>query len=188
MRKTGLKSIYLDYDGVIVNTVETIVSLYNEDFKYYKKFKFVPWYQVYTWNFTECNCASKKYIDTYFNTPRFFHRLQFMEPCTKDIIYKLREVYNVKIVSMGKHANLKLKEEWIEKNLPGIEFVGLDLKKFKDKSSIDMKDGLLLDDNEKMLFNSNAFEKVCFGDKYGWNDGWYGPRLHNWSDVERYLL
>ena len=111
-----------------------------------------------------------------------------MEPCTKDIIYKLREVYNVKIVSMGKHANLKLKEEWIEKNLPGIEFVGLDLKKFKDKSSIDMKDGLLLDDNEKMLFNSNAFEKVCFGDKYGWNDGWYGQRLHNWSDVERYLL
>ena len=59
-----MKTIYLDYDCTLVNTIEAIASLYNEDFKYYKKFKPIDWTEVNTWDFTECNCASADYINT----------------------------------------------------------------------------------------------------------------------------
>ena len=61
-----VKTLYIDFDGVIINTIETIVSLYNEDFQYYKGFKTVNWWEVNTWDFEECSCASKKYINSYF--------------------------------------------------------------------------------------------------------------------------
>lgn len=31
--------LYIDFDGVIVNTIKAIVSLYDEDFKYYDNYK-----------------------------------------------------------------------------------------------------------------------------------------------------
>ena len=56
-----MKTLYLDFDCTIVNTIKAIVSLYNEDFKYYKNFKYINWIDINTWNFTECNCASAEY-------------------------------------------------------------------------------------------------------------------------------
>lgn len=187
MMLKGIKTVYLDFDGVIVDTVKAIVSLYNEDFCFYKKFKPVNWWEVNTWDFKECNCASSKYMNTYFNQPRLFERLEWMENA-KEIIDKLTEVYRVKVVSHGYRPNLQLKEVWIKQNLPGIEFIGVNMKKHVDKACVDMKDGVFIDDNEKNLFTSNAFMKICFGDKYAWNSGWYGKRLYNWKDIERYLL
>ena len=74
-----MKTIFLDFDCTITNTIKAIVSLYDEDFKYYKKFKYINWTDINTWNFTECNCASAEYINTYFNQQRFFDRLEYMD-------------------------------------------------------------------------------------------------------------
>ena len=74
-----VNTLYLDFDCTIVNTIKSIVSLYNEDFKYYKNFKHINWSDINTWNFTECNCASAEYINTYFNQQRFFDRLEYMD-------------------------------------------------------------------------------------------------------------
>ncbi len=32
--RTDIKTLYIDFDGTLVNTIESIVGLYNEDFKY----------------------------------------------------------------------------------------------------------------------------------------------------------
>lgn len=32
--RTDIKTLYIDFDGTLVNTIESIVDLYNEDFKY----------------------------------------------------------------------------------------------------------------------------------------------------------
>ena len=56
--------IYCDYDSTIVNTIKAIVDLYNEDFKYYKKFEYIHWTDIRTWDFLECNCAKPEYINT----------------------------------------------------------------------------------------------------------------------------
>ena len=106
----------------------------------------------------------------------------------KETIEKLAQEYDIKIVSMGYKPNLRLKEEWIKKNLPGIDFIGVNLKKHKDKSHIDMSNGVLIDDNANMLTTSNAKCKICFGETYKWNEEWTGIRTINWVDVGKQLL
>lgn len=55
--RTDIKTLYIDFDGTLVNTIESIVGLYNEDFKYYKNFNYIRWWDIDTWGFEECNCA-----------------------------------------------------------------------------------------------------------------------------------
>lgn len=185
--KKDFNTVYLDFDGVICDTIKAIVDLYNEDFQYYKKFIKINDYDINTWDFKECTCASSDYINTYFNQPRFFRTLRFM-PWAYEVIEELRKEYNIKIVSHGYSPNLVQKEKWVNNCLPGIEFVGVNWKTHSDKSHIDMSDGIFLDDSAKNLITSNAKETICFGDIYSWNDWWKGKRLNNWIDVHEYLL
>lgn len=183
----GVKTIFFDFDGCIANTIEAIVSLYNEDFVAYKKFQPIKWWDINTWDFKECMCASREYINTYFNQPRFFNRLEFM-PNAKETIEEIKGFYDIKIITHGFKPNLRLKKQWIENNLPGIEMIGVNLKKYKDKSHIDMSDGFFLDDSSGNIRTSNAKYKAVFGDIYSWNEDWAGKRLCNWEDVRRELL
>lgn len=185
--KKEFNTVYLDFDGVICDTIMAIVDLYNEDFQYYKKFKKINDYDINTWNFKECTCASSEYINTYFNQPRFFRTLRFM-PWAYEVIGDLRKKYNIKIVSHGYSPNLLQKEKWVNSCLSGIEFIGVNWKTHSNKSHIDMSDGVFLDDSAKNLITSNAKETICFGDIYSWNDWWEGKRLNNWIDVHEYLL
>lgn len=52
--RTDIKTLYIDFDGTLVNTIESIVDLYNEDFKYYKNFNYIRWCDIDTWGFEEC--------------------------------------------------------------------------------------------------------------------------------------
>lgn len=182
-----VKTLYIDFDGVIINTIETIVSLYNEDFQYYKGFKTVNWWGVNTWDFEECSCASKKYINSYFNTPRFFNKASLLEGAW-DVLNQMKDDFHLVIVSMGYRPNLVGKRLWIEKNLPFVDFIGVNMKKYPDKRHIDMSDGIFIDDSSKNLATSNAKYKVLFGDVYPWNEGWEGKRCFNWTELEKYLL
>lgn len=172
---------------MIVDSIEAIVSLYNEDFQYYKNFKKVKPYEVNTYDFEECKCASKEQINNYFNQPRFFERLEFM-PLAKEVIEKLKEKYDVTILTMGFNPNCVGKQLWVAKNLPGTKMICVDMKKYKDKAHIDMSNGILIDDKSSNLYSSNAKEKLLFGDKYSWNEDWTKKRLYNWSEVKEYLL
>lgn len=182
-----MKKLYVDFDGTIVNTINAIVSLYNEDFKYYKDYKYIEWINVNTLNFSECNCATPDYINTYFNQQRFYDNLNFMDSA-KEVLGRLSKTYEIIIVSMGYSPNLKGKEIWIKENIPYAKFIGVNFKEHNDKSHIDMSDGVIyLDDNEKNLY-TNAKENICFGDLYKWNENWKGKRFYNWIDLEKYLM
>lgn len=182
----NIKKLYLDFDGCIVNSIEAIVSMYNKDFKYYKKFVPVRWTDIHSWDFTECKCAKTEYVNTYFNQPRFFECVKFMD-WAKEVIEELKNEYDITIVSHGYPPNLIAKEIWIKENLPFCDFVGVNLKKNKDKSCIDMSDGIFIDDSASNLITSNAKINVCFGDMYPWNENWNGFRCFNWIDVRHFL-
>lgn len=94
----------------------------------------------------------------------------------KEVLFRLKDKYEIVIVSMGIQPNLFGKEIWIKDNLPFAKFIGIDMDKYKDKSCIDMSGGILIDDEQRYLDNSNANMKVCFGDKYEWNEDWNGKR------------
>ena len=177
--------LFIDYDSTITNSIKAIVDLYNEDFKYYKKFEYVHWTDIRTWDFLECNCAKPEYINTYFNQQRFFDRVEFMDNA-EEVLNRLKDKYEIIIVSMGYSPNLRAKEYWIKKHIPYAKFIGTNFKKHNDKSHIDMSDGIFIDDNAKYL-NTNAKYQICFGDIYEWNENWEGKRCFNWHEVEKCL-
>lgn len=179
--------IYVDYDGVIVNTIKRIVDMYNEDFKYYKNFVKVKWTDINSWDFEECKCAPHIYFGNCFTQPRFFESLEYMDNA-KEVLDKLSSKYEIVIVSMGIYPNLQCKEIWIKENLPYAEFIGVDFNNNCDKSHINMSDGILFIDDSAKNLNTNCDNLAVFGDVYEWNKNWHGLRLHNWYDVERYLL
>ena len=177
--------IYCDYDSTIVNTIKAIVGLYNDDFKYYKKFEYIHWTDIRTWDFLECNCAKPEYINTYFNQQKFFDIVEFMDNA-EEVLNRLKDKYEIIIVSMGYSPNLRAKEYWIKEHITYAKFIGTNFKKHNDKSHIDMSDGIFIDDNTKYL-NTNAKYQICFGDIYDWNKDWKGKRCFNWYEVEKYL-
>lgn len=182
----NIKKIVLDFDGCISNTIATICSLYNEDFQYYKKFVPVNWWEVNTWDFKECTCATPEYINIYFNQPRFFERLEYMDWAEK-ILDKLKDEYEITIVSSGYSPNLKAKEIWINEHLPFCKFIGVNMKEYNDKSHVDMSGSIFIDDSVHNLVTSNAAIKICFGDVYPWNENWDGIRCANWHEVDNFL-
>lgn len=84
---------------------------------------------------------------------------------------------------MGNKPNLHLKEKFFKEHIPYAKFIGVELSVYQDKSHIDMKDGVFIDDSESNLLTSNAKEKYVFGDIYPWNEKSRYPRLYNWVDI-----
>lgn len=185
--KSKANKIYLDFDGVIVNTVKAICKLYNDDFKYYKKFNYINWESIDTWDFTELNCTTPCYINTYFNTERFFNNLEFMLLAEESIKLLQSSGYEIIIVSSGYSPNLIIKEKWVSERFPDIKFIGVNLKENKDKKHIDMSDGIFFDDSETNLITSNAKKSICFGEIHSWNKNWKKDRAYNWYEVLEYI-
>lgn len=181
-----MRKIMIDYDGVIVNTIQAIVSIYQDDFRSYKKFKPIHWSEIETWNFTELDATTPEYINTYFNQKRFFDRVEMM-PMANTALEYLHFVlgYEICIVSSGYSPNLVLKEKWVKENIPYATFIGVNLKEYKDKSHVDMSGCLFVDDSVNNLETSNATLKICFGEEYEWNKNWDGIRIVNWCDFLR---
>lgn len=186
--------LFIDCDGCIMDSVKAVVDLYNEDYSAYKNFEPVSPDDIQTWSFLECNCATPEAIDTYFNTPRFFRKVEFMESAF-DTLVLLSYDYDISIVSHGYSPNLKLKKDWLEKCLFSrfahacvAQFIGVNLKEHDDKSCINMTGCIFLDDNTKNLRTCNAKYKVVFGKKLPWNEDDSGfTRCENWIDFYLYV-
>lgn len=182
-------NIYVDFDGTIVDTVGAIVSLYNKDFHYYSKYKHVKPEDINSWDFAECNCASKEYINTYFNQDRFFKELLFM-PDAYNALRKLKLLgHRIIVVSMGYSPNLRLKKKWISYHLDDVasEFIPVNFKEYPDKSHIDMSDGIFIDDSYMNLATSNAKTCVLYGERKSWNERWQGIHYTDWWDIYRLI-
>jgi len=178
--------IFIDLDGVVINTIKTIVNLYNEDHIFFKDFVPVDWKNIKTWDFTELNLVSKEYIDKYFCTPRFFQKCELMIGA-KWIIHKLAEDYSIIFCSSGRYPNLQLKRRWVRSQFSVGDFIPVELPTYIDKSHIDMSDSIFIDDCSSNLQTSNALVKICFGEIYDWNKDWNGIRCEDWITTYNYI-
>lgn len=163
------KTIFIDMDCTLYNTVKRITEMYDEDFQYYSDYKKIPWEKVTSWNFEELSAAPEKYIDHYFNQKRFFDKVE-MYPYAKEVIDRLSDKYRIVFVSHGYSPNLRLKKIYVTHNFPYADFIGVNLKEHKDKSCVNMSgDGnIFIDDIPENLYKSNADIKICYGN-YEWN-------------------
>ena len=180
-------TLYIDFDGTIVNTIKKITSLYDEDFSSNKSYEKIDWSDVQTWDFSELKCATREDIDRYFSSKRFFDHLEFMDNAM-EVIGSIEGLFQICIVSIGSKENLENKKMWIEENIPHCQFIGVDETINNDKAHIDMSDGIFIDDSLHNLETSNAAVKIVFGDKYPWNENNEKYlRCFNWMDVKRYI-
>ena len=181
-----MKKLYVDFDNTIVDTVGKIVSLYNEDHKYYRWFEPVRACDINTYDFQELKLESFEEISKYFNQPRFFENLEWMDNA-EEVLEELSKQYEIKVVSIGTYENLVGKGLWILKNMPYADFQPILVNAHESKRFKDMRDGYLIDDKYDNLTGHNTYKSICFGDVYSWNEQWTGVRCHNWYDVKRFL-
>lgn len=177
------KKIYVDFDGVIVNSINTVTDIYNEDFKYFNNFKRVDWRNVFHWDFRELKHSDREYINLLFTQPRFFRRLEFMDGARK-VLDRLSEKYEIIVVSMGVKPNLRAKKDWIKWKMPYAEFIGVNYLEHYNKEHIDMSDSILFIDDSVANLGTNAPNVAVFGTVYPWNEVWDGERCLTWDDVE----
>ena len=79
MYRPDIKTIYIDFDNTLVDTIKTIVSLYNEDFEYYKKFHHVNWWEIDSYDFkTLVELKLKKSIEQCKMTRQWNHDMKMM--------------------------------------------------------------------------------------------------------------
>lgn len=176
--------LFIDFDGTIVDTIERICDLYNEDFSYYDNFEPINSEDIKTWSFQELTFADSSTVNKYFTQPRFFNEyLKEMDDAC-DVINRLHNNGDtIIIVTTGTAPNLKLKKAWLRNHILFDEFIGVDIQVHRNKDHIDMKGGIFIDDMTQNLKGSNAMYKICFGNKYNWNNDWTGIRCCNWDDV-----
>ena len=180
--------LFLDIDGVIINSIKAYCHAYNELYKNEKGFIEAIWWKTELWNIQD-QCTLIDNTDVIFSNDKFFEYAEFMNDNTYQVIQLLSKKYDIILCSIGTYKNIHLKSLWIEQHLPFINKSVL-LVNNKDKigkSIINMQDSIFIDDVAFNLETCNAKYKIIFGDEYNWNKNYSGERCYNWTDVHNYL-
>jgi 5'(3')-deoxyribonucleotidase len=187
-----MKKLYLDFDCTIADSVKTYCSVYNLSYREKQGFKEADYNKVNRYDLKD-QCHLVDHQETIFSNEEFFKHLEFM-PHAKEVIERLGSKYDLAICSLGTLDNISYKAQWIKNNLPFIKNVilvssAVAISGIKmDKSSVNMKDSIFIDDHAENLLSTNAELKICFGKKYEWNKSWTGQRCFDWREVEKLLL
>lgn len=182
-------NIFIDFDGVIYNTVESFVNLNN-------KLNNIndDWTKVKNWNFKPecCNNLTEKEIEDLFN-----HKELYSTKLIKDsveYIEKLDKKHKVFVCTVGFNYNNKNKLKLLEKYLPNIDVITIsknsELQASPGKQIINMDNSIFIDDHMKNLESSNARYKILFQPfmPMNWNKNWKGVRISNWKDLYDYII
>ncbi|EQB4340953.1 5' nucleotidase, NT5C type [Clostridium botulinum] len=177
------QKLIVDFDGVIVNSIKSYCKTYNNKYKNHPQFKVADYTKLQQWDCQD-ECPLEKQAEVIFSNKDFFNNLEFM-PNAKEIIEKLSKEYHIIICSIGTPENISYKSLWIKENLPCIKDTILisNQECFMDKSIVNMKDCIFVDDNANNLNSSNADIRICFGKEYSYNKDWDGTKAYNWKNL-----
>lgn len=184
------KTIYLDFDGVVVDTKKAFVDYYNNHYNDHPEYAFADHTKCNMWNYYDICPLAANDVESIFGEKEVFDRLEFFEDAEK-FIKKLNKKFNIIIVSLGTYDNIHHKSKWIKDNMPFIHESVLLAKgtgEMMDKSVVNMIDGIFIDDVSKNLFSTNARLKINYGPEYKWNEDWSGLRIDGWDKMYTFLI
>lgn len=151
--------LFLDFDDTITLSAKQFIKIANKKFNTNK-----DWRDVKKWNFIDLypNITYED-IDSIFCSKDFFVDLEIIDGVL-ECLNKIKNSIDINIVTIGKPENLENKKIWLSENFKNIKynFVGITETFNINKSSIDMKNGVFIDDRFNMLKNSNASTKILF--------------------------
>ena len=110
------------------------------------------------------------------------------------VLMEISKDFNIVFVTKGTRKSLLEKEKWLKENLySGIKYKFIGLPMSADKTEVDMRNGIIIDDQVEYLEKSNAGMKILYADRMKpteWNnyltmiDGYI---VGNWNDVLQIL-
>lgn len=183
--------LFIDYDGTIIDTIQSYVDVYNELYCNHPNFKIAESHLVNQYDLKD-QCPLVGNVLDIFQHELFFKFAQLINHNTYEILEKLNNKYKIIICSIGTPRNIALKACWLEEKFPFIKDYVLITNPtcHMNKSMVQMKDSIFLDDIPSNLISSNAeySDKYLFGKIYPWNEGYKGNWCRDWTEVGERLL
>jgi 5'(3')-deoxyribonucleotidase len=178
--------LFVDFDGTIVNARKAYFSVYESLYSHHQKYVHPNWEDKHSWDL-KLMCPLVK--EDLFEHDLFFYNLEFEQDADK-YLKMLSKKYEIIICSIGTYKNIAKKSLWVKSKLP---FIGKSIfinngDNHMDKSIVDMKDGIIVDDVSSNLITSNAQGKICYGEVFAWNEDWDGIKCLNWKDLYEILI
>lgn len=148
--------LFIDFDNTIANSSEVIVDMLNEHFGKSENFEKLRKYD-FSDLFPECSYWD---IEKFFNSDEMFERLKIF-PNMIETVDAFRDFFDeISIVTIGTKDNLENKKRFLKENNLELTFYGIENNGRSDKSSVDMHNGVFIDDHIGCLHSSNAKIKM----------------------------
>lgn len=148
--------LFIDFDNTIANSSEVIVDMLNEHFGKSENFEKLRKYD-FSDLFPECSYWD---IEKFFNSDEMFERLKIF-PNMIETVDAFKDFFDeISIVTIGTKYNLENKKRFLKENNLELTFYGIENNGRSDKSSVDMHNGVFIDDHIGCLHSSNAKIKI----------------------------
>lgn len=148
--------LFIDFDNTIANSSEVIVDMLNEHFGKNENFEKLRKYD-FSDLFPECSYWD---IEKFFNSDEMFERLKIF-PNMIETVDAFKDFFDeISIVTIGTKDNLENKKRFLKENNLELTFYGIENNGRSDKSSVDMHNGVFIDDHIGCLHSSNAKIKM----------------------------
>lgn len=148
--------LFIDFDNTIANSSEVIVDMLNEHFDKNENFEKLRKYD-FSDLFPECSYWD---IEKFFNSDEMFERLKIF-PNMIETVDAFKDFFDeISIVTIGTNDNLENKKRFLKENNLELTFYGIENNGRSDKSSVDMHNGVFIDDHIGCLHSSNAKIKI----------------------------
>lgn len=148
--------LFIDFDNTIANSSEVIVDMLNEHFDKNENFEKLRKYD-FSDLFPECSYWD---IEKFFNSDEMFERLKIF-PNMIETVDAFKDFFDeISIVTIGTKDNLENKKRFLKENNLELTFYGIENNGRSDKSSVDMHNGVFIDDHIGCLHSSNAKTKI----------------------------
>lgn len=148
--------LFIDFDNTIANSSEVIVDMLNEHFDKNENFEKLRKYD-FSDLFPECSYWD---IEKFFNSDKMFERLKIF-PNMIETVDAFKDFFDeISIVTIGTKDNLENKKRFLKENNLELTFYGIENNGRSDKSSVDMHNGVFIDDHIGCLHSSNAKIKI----------------------------
>ena len=178
-------NLYIDFDNTIVNSSEVIVKMLNEKFGENK-----DWKKLRRYDFSDLfpSCSHWE-IEKCFESDKMFEKVELL-PEVYETLHSFKDKFDkVSVVTIGTDINLEKKRMFVNDRFPfDIELIGIKSDGRNNKDSVDMRDGVFIDDHIDCLHSSNAKVKILIktSEKAEWskiepNDDIYV--VSNWYEI-----
>lgn len=156
--------VFLDFDSTIVNSVKRFVEIANKKFNMNKSPD-----ELGSYDFRNLyhNITQKEVYEIFSSEEFFNNELEYM-PNVINVLDKYNDKFDFYISTASHGKNLELKKIWISENMPYVK--GIFSSDGNDKSNIDMRHAIQIDDMYECLEHTNSYVKILYknGNNFAW--------------------